>query len=422
MRRLLAAVVAVAVCATACFGGDDAKHDSAGKDVSGAIRVQVSGGASEIAAYKGLAAAFQKSHPRTKVNVAAVADEGDHVARLATALAGSNPPDVFVVDHRRYAPFAERGVIEPMGEHLGPLDDDDFAEQAIDAFTYKGKLQCLPQSASSAVVYLNTALFAAAGVAAPKQGWTVADLASTVDRLAAKGVKDPIGFAPSLRTLAPFVWSAGGEIVDDNADPTRIALGSAPARGALELLISLERKGAAATDRAAGAAGGAETRFARGQVAMLIDSRRAVPALRKAKVPFDVVPLPVEREAATLFVSDGYCVAKAAKNQSLAQEFARYAVGSVGGKVLAASGLTVPSLTSLASSPAFLDPARAPKSAKVWLDALPTARRLPDSAAWHAAEEVADGILAQVFAGKLPVDQAIERISADTAREFAERR
>jgi multiple sugar transport system substrate-binding protein len=419
MRRpLAAAAAAVVLVAAACSRGGD-KDETEGKSLSGTIRVQVSGGESEIASFKKLASAFQKGHPGTKVSIVAVADQGDHIAKLATAFAGRNPPDVFLINYRRYGQFAERGVIEPMGDHLGSLDVDDFYDAAIDAFRHKGKLQCLPQNASSVVVYVNTKLFAEAGVAVPKAGWTVTELSKTVDALAAKGVKDAIGFEPSLRTLVPFVWSAGGEVVDDNTKPTRIGLGSAPARGALELLMSLQSKGVDATDRAAA---DAEERFGRGEVAMFLDSRRAVPGLRKAKVPFDVVPLPVAREPATLLASDAYCVTKAGKNKDLAFAFARYAVGPDGGKVLAASGRTVPSLKSLAGSPAFLDPARAPKSAKVWLDVLPSARRLPDVATWHEAEEVASDILEQAFARKISVDQAIERIEADTARVFAQKR
>lgn len=417
MRRLTAICAAAALLAAGCSGDD--QGDEGSDKVSGRIRVQVSGGESEIAAYKKLAAAFHKSHPGTKVDIVAVAEQGDHIAKLGTAFAGRNPPDVFLINYRRYGQFVERGVIEPMGDHLGPLEVGDMHKPATDAFTHDGKLQCLPQNASSLVVYVNPGLFAKAKVPLPKAGWTVDDLTRTVDALFDKGVERAIGFEPSIRTLAPFVWAADGEIVDDHDKPTRIALGSAPARQALERLIALQRKGVDATDRAAA---DAEERFSRGEVAMFIDSRRAVPGLRKAKLRFDVVPLPADRQGATLLASDAYCVSKAGKNKPLAYEFARYAVGPDGGKVLAATGRTVPSLKALAEGPAFLDPAQPPKAAKVWLDVLPTARRLPSVAPWHEAEEVASDILEQVFAGKLSVDAAIDKIEADTARVFAQQR
>jgi len=410
------AVVTVAVLlAAACSGGAGAKRSSDGP-VEGTIRVQVSGGESEVAAFQQLADAFAQSHPGTTVELVAIAEQGEHIAKLAASFAGRNPPDVFLLNYRRYGQFAERGVLDPVGDHLAPLRREDFFDQATDAFTHDGELLCLPQNASSIVVYYNPALFERAGVPVPKPGWTTEHLVQTVDALYANGVEDAIGFEPTLRTMAPLVWSGRDEIVDDVERPTRIMLNTEAGRRAFKLLGPLQDKGIDATERAAA---DPEARFGRGEVAMLIESRRAVPALRKAGLDFDVVPLPIVLEPATLLASDGYCVAKASRNPSLARAFARYAVGPDGGKVLAATGRTVPSLKSLAMGAVFLDPAKPPKSSQVWLDVLPTAHRLPSVAAWNEAEEVADGLLEQLFARKIIVDEAMRRIEADTARILA---
>jgi len=418
-RRAFATVAAaVLLVAAACTGGGDATRSGDGP-VEGAIRVQVSGGESEVAAFAELADSFEQAHPGTTVQIVAFAQQGEHIAKLAASFAGRNPPDVFLLNYRRVGQFVASGVVEPMGDHLGGLAARDFFEPAIRAFTFGGTLACLPQNASSVVIYYNPALFARAGVAAPKAGWTFEDLVETARTLFTGGVKDAIGFEPSLRTLAPFVWSAGAEIVDDLAAPTRITLDTDAGRRALKLLNPLQDTGVDATERAAA---DAEERFGRGEVAMLIESRRAVPGLRKTGVDFDVVSLPVDKEPATLLASDGYCVAKAGKNQPLAQEFVRYAVGPDGGKVLAATGRTVPSLKSLATGPVFLDPAKPPKSSQVWLDALPSARALPSVAAWNEAEETASAIIEQLLGRKITIDDAIERIEKDTARVFAQKR
>ena len=133
---------------------------------------------------------------------------------------------------------------------------------------------------------------------------------------------------------------------------------------------------------------------------MFFDSRRSVPAFRKAELDFDVAPLPRDVEQASLLATDGWCVSKAAKNKPLAQAFAQYAVGQEGATVLARAGRTVPSLKSLAESPAFLDPALPPKNGRVFLDVIPYLHQLPSVAAWNEAENRASDTIQQLFAGK----------------------
>lgn len=412
MRRNL---VVLALLVTACSNGAGSPSGPTGTGpVSGTIRVQAAGGEGELNALREMVAAFEAAHPGTKVELTGVAEQGEHISKLGTAFAGGKPPDVFLLNYRRFGRFAQQGVIDPAQL---PNDAGDFYPQALEAFTLNGTLLCAPQNLSSSVVYYNTDLFEQADVDVPEAGWTTADLEAAADALAAKNVKT-IGYETSMRTVAPFVWLFGGEIVDDLEQPTRITLGTPQGREALTYLKGLlDNGGVNATDAAAAPA---EDRFAQGELAMLVDSRRAVPAMRKAtNLAFDVAPLPKGTAEATLLASDAYCVAKRSKNLRLAHAFAQYAVGEEGGKVLAESGRTVPSLRSLAASDAFLAPDKAPKSARVWLDVAPTVRRLPNVAAWNETEMTASDALEQFFAGKASLDDTVRTIEKDSQRLLA---
>ena len=406
MKRL--ALALLLVLTAACGGGSSGSGD----DV---MRIQASGGDAEIAVLRELVAAFSKANPGPKIGLVPVAEQGDHVAKLAAAFAGGSPPDVFLLNYRRFGQFAAKDVIEPT-----PVDDPDaYYAPTIEAFTIGGRLLCLPQNASSSVVYVNPALFARAGVPLPAASWTWADMRTAAERLSAKGI-EAIGYETGMRTVAPFVWGAGGEVVDSQDAPTKVTLTSAPAREAIRYLLDLQEYGLDATDRASQ---DGEERFSRGELAMFVDSRRAVPGFRKSSgLDFDVRPLPVDERPVSLLASDAYCVSKSSKHKDLAHAFARFAAGPEGGVVLARAGRTVPSLKSLATGPDFLDPTRPPKSAKVFLDAIPTLRRLPNVAAWNEAEEVASDVLDQLFAGRLTLDAAVAKIEKDTAAVFAQQR
>ena len=228
---------------------------------------------------------------------------------------------------------------------------------------------------------------------------------------------DAVGFEVATRTVSSFVWSSGGEVVDDLAAPTTTTYDTAAGRRAVQFLLDWQAAGLDATARAAE---DAESRFGRGELAMFYDSRRAVPAFRSSGVPFDVVGLPVDVEPATLLASDAYCVTKGSGQAALAHELAAFAAGEQGGAVLAASGRTVPSLRSLAESPAFLAPGSSPASAQVFLDNVAVVRRLPNVATQTAAEKATDEILEQLFAGRTTLDVALRRIDAAAAAAYAD--
>ncbi len=407
----VATALSVSLLAVAC-GSEDEKRAITGGSLTGTITVAAAGGGGEIGALKDMAAAFEKDHPGTTVVVDGVDAAGELTAKLATAFAAGSPPDVFVINYRRMGAIAAKNVIEPPpagatdGLYPGPLS----------AFTFDGTLLCRPSNASSMVVYLNTALFAQAGVPVPEKGWTWDDMLGTATALKAKGVK-AIGFETGLIRLAPFVWSNGGEIVDSTEAPTSVDLSAAPAKEAVQFLLDLQETGLSATDRAAQ---DPEDAFSAGKVAMFLDSRRAVPGLRKTEgLAFDVIGVPTKKTAVSVLHSDAYCVSKAGKNKALADAFSAYAVTGAGAVVLAESGRTVPVKQSVGESAAFLAPDRAPAHAQVFLDQVASLRPLPHVPTWNEAEGVAEEILTQLFAGRTTLDKAIADIAAQTKVELA---
>ncbi|MFN2557498.1 MAG: extracellular solute-binding protein [Nitriliruptorales bacterium] len=408
LRSTLLLVVFLALTA-ACGGATGSGATGDAHDLQGRIVVQAAGGESEIKAIEEVADAFETANPGVEVEVVGVAQQGDHMARLATAFAGGDPPDVFLLNYRRFGQFAAKGVIEPAD--LGDLKRVDFYEAALEAFTFEGRTLCLPQNLSSTVVFFNPALFHAAGVALPTPGWSVVDLRRSAELLADAGI-EAIGFETSFRTVPPFMWAAGAEVVDSTDKPSVISLNTRTGRAVLTYLKDLLVLGIDANEAAADPP---EERFARGELAMFLDSRRAVPKFRKSQgLQFDVVPLPTSKAAATLLASDAYCVSKVSNEKALALAFARFTVGPEGGRVLAATGRTVPSFKALAESPAFLAPDEQPPSSRVWLDVVPTLRRLPNVGPWNQAEEDASKVLEQFFADKLSLDDTVRKIEEES--------
>lgn len=419
-RRILVPVLLLALVAAACSSSSDGSEDEGDDGGVTKIQVQVSGEPEETAVYSAIADQFTEANEDVEVEVVEVPEKDEHLARLATSFAGGNPPDVFLVNFREYSQFVVRDAIEPIENHLADVDLSAYYEPPLEAFTYDGALQCFPQNISSLVVYYNRALFDQAGLERPKAGWTWDDFRSTGEALT-KGDVRGIGIEPTIIRLAPFAWSAGGDIVDDPANPTRLDLDNPGARAALELFVSMVEDGLIPTEEEV-AAQDLETRFTTGKLGMLLSSRREVPAFREVQgLDFDVAPLPVGEEPAGILHSDGYCIAAESDAVEEAAAFVRFATSEDGQTLGALSGRTVPSLTEVAQSGAFLDPVQPPQHSKVFLDAIPTIRRTPVLATWPEIEDVAEQILIRAFyEDGYTIDDAIRDLDAETRSLFEE--
>ncbi|OLF19212.1 ABC transporter substrate-binding protein [Actinophytocola xanthii] len=410
--RAIPLVLPALLVLSACSGGAGADGDDGGGGESTApITVQVGADPEEAAVYRSLVSAYREAGGG-EVELVTVARD-DHLTRLSTAFTSGDAPDVFLVNYRQYAPFVQRGAVEPIGPLLedAGVDTANYYEEPLRAFTYDGALQCMPQNISSLVVYWNRDLFARARVPAPTADWSWAEFVATAQALTGDGVKG-VGIDPSIVRMAPFVWSNGGTIVDDETEPTRTTLHEPDARAALQAVVDLVGTGAT-PDREQLAAQGLPEQFMTGKVAMFLSSRVEVPALREQRgLDFDVAALPVMGEPASVLHSDAYCLASGSDNAAAAARFVAYAVGTQGQTLTALAGRTVPSLRSVATSPAFLSPSRAPASSQVFLDAIPHLRHTPVTPAWPEVEDVIGAQLERAFTEGVPLDEVLAEIRA----------
>jgi multiple sugar transport system substrate-binding protein len=420
MRRAalaaLALAFAFAAVATAGCGGDDG-----GSTGNPTLRFQVFGDAEELAAYRELVATYEQRSGRD-VRLIEVPDREAHLQKIATGFAAGSPPDVFLVNYRNFAGYAARDALDPVGPRLDRstvLRRKSFYSKPVEAFTYRGALQCMPQNVSSLVVYYNRDLFRAAGLADPARDWTYEQFIASARRLTERGSGDAVtqygvGVDPGIVRLAPFVWSAGGDIVDDADDPRAFTIDTPRGRAGLLAFLDLQGGERVAPIEREVEAKGLQERFLDGELGMLLSSRREVPTLRTIEgFDWDVAAFPRLRERASVLHSDAYCLAKGDR-AGAAWSFVEFAAGIEGQRLLARSGRIVPSLRAVARSEAFLDPSKPPRSSRLFLDAIPAMRRLPVASTWPELEDAVDLAIKRAYYTELTVDETLARIDEET--------
>lgn len=417
-RRTAAGVAAsalVGLALTACAGPGDGRAQ---------IQLVLFGDAVETQGYTRMVAEFEQANPDLDVALVPVATQDDLLARLTTSFAAGAPPEVFLVNSRSYGRFAEQGALAPVQPFLddsATLSVEDFYPAPFDAFRGRDEqLQCMPQNLSSLQVYYNADLFRSAGIEPPRAGWTWADFLAAATALTRDGVYG-VGTEASLIRLAPFVWSGGGEVVDDADDPSRLTLTEGAARAGLDFFLDLQLRHGVVPPEREEQSEGAETRFLRGGLGMYLDSRKAVPSLRTIQgFDWDVAPLPVAPggSAVSVLHTDAYCLSREG-DPAAGWRLVEFAMSERGQTLLAESGRTVPSRRDVAQSPAFLDPQEPPASARVFLDAADTVRALPTVPAWFRVEKEGDELLDAVFYGRIERGEGLARLERRAAELLA---
>jgi multiple sugar transport system substrate-binding protein len=436
-RRSILVAFASALALAGCGGG--------GGGASGDVRFMVFGDPPEIRAYRQLIDAFERRNSEVRVRLVEASDRQDLLARLATSFAGGSPPDLFLVNYRYYGQFAAKEVLEPLGGRANDsatLDIDGFYPQALEAFRWNGEQICLPQNVSSLAVYFNRDLFRRYQVPEPRKGWTWREFVLAAQQLTRDEVgaqvqgQDPdlpgtqpnppnvavygVGVEPTLIRIAPFVWSMGAGLVDDVNEPMRFTLASAAAKFAIGELFALRTQyGVAPTDNDVESEDD-ESRFANGRLAMLLSSRRSTPTFREsARFDWDVAPLPVHRRPVGILHSDAYCMSAASDEKDAAWKLVEFALSADGQSIVAQTGRTVPSLRTVAESPAFLDPEAKPRNSRVFLDAIPTIRRVPTISTWPEIEDASEGILENGMYLGQRVEDVVAELDRKTRPIFA---
>ena len=401
---------------------------SEGDGGSASIQFLAFGEPEELRAFRNIITAYKNVEPDVDVQLVETSDRTDLIARLSTSIAGGNPPDVFLLNYRFYGQFAAKGALEPLTERFETteaFEPEDFYEEALEAFRWEGEQMCLPQNISSLVVYYNRTMFQEQGVSEPEPGWQWRDMVEKAKALTRDEDGDGkidvygLGVEASIIRLAPFVWSNGGEVVDDFENPTRFTLDEVNATDAMAEFFALRRVHGVIPTEEELESEDDESRFLNGRSAMVLDSRRSTPAFRTiTEFDWDIAPLPILKQPAGILHSDAYCIPAGSKNKDASWRFMEFALGPEGQRIAARTGRTVPSLKAVANSDAFLDPDKKPAASRVFLDTIPQIRRVPNISTWPEIEDATAGIFEVAMYDDLPPALIAQQVDEATRTLF----
>lgn len=360
----------------------------------------------EAAYFEGLAEAFTASDEGAPVEIQLDKWDKAHDT-IAEWLAADAGPDLVVVPDIWLAEFA--ADLAPFGKYVPQDLKDDFFEVLYNKGLYAGHLLGLVWATSTKALFYRTDLFEQAGLD-PPQTWEE-QLGAAV---ALNNPPEVYGLGlPGAReyetddNLFFYFWSAGGTFFDDHG---KCALNSAAGVKALTFYCDLVNK-YHVTQPEVTTYSRKETRrlLEAGRLAMFATGPWGVEQMRKNApgVPFDVVPLPVDKKPVTQIITDHLVMPRYCARKELAARFVRFAYRDAHRLAYAKLGL-LPEKTTVAADAYFQQD---PKW-KVFIDVIPHGHTIP-LIEWEPIGDAIREAMHQALSGRKTPKAALDDLAAE---------
>lgn len=406
-------------------GGDQAADGTS-------IKVAYWGGPEEMQIMQTLIDDWKVDHPDVEVRLEHTPFSA-YVSRLLTRIAGGVAPDIMAIEVNLFPRLLSKGAFSSLQSYIDndpEFDINEFFPTVVDRFSLNGEVYAIPRdTAPFACVFYNKTLFDEAGIPYPNDEWSWDDLLRVSQQLTKKadnGRVTQYGFY--AWAWQNFVYSNGGNLVDDLRNPTKTLLDDPRSIQGLQFYADLMNKyEVAPTPVALGnLAMGAQQLFMTQRVAMFSSGYWEVPMLRNIKdFEWDVVMFPKGPNGMRAFGSGGtaYALLQSSDNPDLAWQVLKALAGKRGQKMLAETGLAQPANRVVAAGPAFAQSTDEPQNKEMLIEAVRYSVYEPFIPEWQEIFELnVLPVLDMVFHGKITAAEAAERIAPKVNKALRERK
>lgn len=272
---------------------------------------------------------FNQNHPDIQVESIYAGQLDQQIPKVLTAVIGNVSPDILFFNPQITGQFVELGAIRPLEGWLNksPLKAE-ILQNCFDEMQLNGHIWSVPLFAGNVGLFYRPDMFKAAGITKLPKTWEeLRQVAKklTIDRDGDKrpdqyGLLMPFGKGEwTVSIWFPFLFSTGGTVVENN-QPN---LFNDKTIAALKFWQDLIKDGS--TKFSAPERGYEEDDFMAGRVAMQLTGPWTF--IMKSKVDYDVMPIPMNMQSASVLASGNMFVMKTTpKKEQAALKFLEYVI------------------------------------------------------------------------------------------------
>ena len=381
-----------------------------------------------LATNKAIVAQWNAGHPEMPVEYVQGTWSSIH-DYLITAFETGEVPDVFHYESSVIVDFAIRGYLADLAPLISPAMKQDILPTAWAAVTRtNGEITGVPFLLESLVVLYNQALFAQAQIEPPSmvQPWTWQDLRQAALKLTkdqdGDGVSDQWGAAFGLRNSANMIMNLsiafGGSFFKKAGSQYHVQVGASEKELLRTLMDMLYRDHTAAPVGVGQSGASLIPGFFSGKYAMLVGigawARQQLVENSPAGFRWGVLPPPKAMTQNSGISAQTLSIPKKSKRQTEAMAFIEFMLSPANMAQLAQSDWMIPARQSCLAMPAFQN------HDDGW-EVVTAAARFLATGPWLGApgytewkSRVANPILQELFANRLTVEEAAQRIEVES--------
>jgi multiple sugar transport system substrate-binding protein len=294
----------------------------------------------EKALVEPLAEAYNATH-ETQVEITLVPSPS-YVQKLATSIAGGDPPDVAALDLVFTPYFAQAGALVDITDRVDALPyADAYSPSHASVSAFEGRTYAVPFTGDASVLFYNKTLFAEAGLDPedpPTTHEEIREAAAAIRALggSAYGYSFPAACGGCLVFgFTPLIWGSGGDVL--SADGRTATLDSPEVTAGLQLLREMWTDGSMPSLAQTDAGPNTSTAFQQGTVGMIADGTATMGALvAGGSVDFGVTALPGQDGGSSSFGGgDTLAILDGSDDPDSAWEFVEWATGEEAQTILA---------------------------------------------------------------------------------------
>ncbi|QNA75963.1 extracellular solute-binding protein [Streptomyces sp. So13.3] len=352
--RLLAGTAALAIAVaglSACSSSSDSS-DTAGDGKSPAeLTVWIMKGSVSDPFLQRFKTDFETTHSGTTLKIQI--QEWDGIgAKITSALASKDAPDVIEVGNTQVAQYAASGGVKDLTGKVADLKGADWIPGLAEPGKIDGKQFGIPWYAANRVVVYNKDLFTQAGITTPPK--TRDEWIADTTKLNTGGNDGIYLTGQTWYALAGFVWDEGGEFAVKDGDKWKGTLDTPQAQAGMAFYKKLQALGKGPKDSDEAKPLQAEV-FAKGKSAQIISVPGGAAAIIKAnpamkdKIGFFPIPGKTADKPGAVFTGGSdLIIPEASQHQDAAYEVVKALAGEKWQTDMAKEMSYVPNRTSLA--------------------------------------------------------------------------
>ncbi|WNI22682.1 sugar ABC transporter substrate-binding protein [Streptomyces sp. ITFR-16] len=350
-----------------------------------------------------VAKVYEKAHPNITVKVTPVGWDVAH-QKLVSAAAAGTMPDVAQMGGSYMGEFSELGVLEPVDTKT--FHEKDFFPAGWKQGEVDGQAYGVPWYVDTRVLYYRTDLAKKAGITKAPADWKeLRDLATAYQKKA--GTKWGLSIQPSgldtVQSFYSFLYSAGGEIVDDKGETV---IDSPAAVKALKEYASYFDKGL--SDKSLPPGYDVVKDFGNGRVPMFFGGPWHVTLLDEGqpqlKGKWAVAGVPAGKSSVSMAGGSSLVISKDSEHKAAATQFIKYLTDTKGQADWYKRTKDLPANTAAWTSGDLADDA----GLQVFKKQMDTAKSSPSLPNWTEVTDKVDQAVAKVTQGKASAEDALK--------------